>query len=270
MKCPSCREEPSERFLDARAVEDELALRRRLLPRGRDLTDVALGTPADILRCARCGILIRDDAGDDVFREDRYCAAVLRALHELHSAAFRAKRSDYRALLPRGARVVEIGSYAGGFLRAASEWGWRGAGVDIGADTARFTASLGFEMSFDFASRTVDGVFVWNCFEQLADPRALLAAARDALRDDGVLVLRVPDVDVYVRRRDLRVLAANGFLGWPHRHGFGVAALRRMAAEHGFALCRVLRRAPLPPLPATHRGWLELTFRKSSALAAAA
>ena len=269
MNCPSCGEEPSERFRDARDVADELALRERLLPRGRDLTDVALGTPADILRCARCGILIRD-SDDNVFREDRYSTTVLRWLHETHTAAFRAKRGDYRDLLPRRARVVEIGSYAGGFLRAATEWGWRVTGVDIGRDTARFTAALGFDMSFDFASRSVDGIFVWNCFEQIAAPRALLESARRALRDGGALVIRVPDADTYLRRRDLRVLAGNGFLGWPHRHGFGVDALHRLAAEHGFALRRTLRRPPLPPLSQSHRGWLELTFHKGRVLDTAA
>src|SRR5436309_2708110 len=115
-RCPSCGRAPGEVLFDARAVEDELALRERLLPRGRDMTDVALGAPADILRCARCGILVRAGAADDdVFREDRYSPTVLQALHEFHAGAFRSKRADYRALLPRRARVVEIGSYAGGF-----------------------------------------------------------------------------------------------------------------------------------------------------------
>ena len=265
MNCPSCGEEPSERFLSARDVEGELALREKLLPRGRDLTEVAFGTPAEILRCPRCGVLVRGDAADDDrFREDRYSTPVLRALHASHADAFRAKRDDYRPLLPSRARVVEIGSYAGGFLRAAAEWGWQVSGVDIGCDTARFTAALGFEMSFDFASQTIDGLFVWNCFEQLSDPRALLSRAHDALRERGLLVIRVPDADLYVGRCDLPQLAGNGILGWPHRFGFGAAALQQLVSEHGFAPRRVLHRAPLPPLPPTQRGWLELTFRSGT------
>ena len=272
-RCPSCGEAPASRFRDARAIEQELAARERFFPRGRDLTEVALGEPADILRCDRCGILIRDGApGDDVFREDRYSTAFLRSLHDAHAAAFRAKRDDYRGLLPSHAPVVEIGSYAGGFLRAASEWGWRITGVDIGSDTAGFSAALGFDMreAFDFQGRSLDAVFIWNCFEQLTEPRRALADAHRALRDGGLLVLRVPDADLYVQRRDPRVLACNGLLGWPHRFGFGAAALRRLAGEHGFALRRVLHRPPLPPLSTASCGWLELTFRKVSALGVAA
>ena len=85
-RCQSCCEEPGELLFSARDVEDELAVRERLLQRGRDLTDVALGTPAEIRRCARCGIVIRGDVTDDeVFREDRYRTSFLRSLHEAHA-----------------------------------------------------------------------------------------------------------------------------------------------------------------------------------------
>lgn len=192
MTCPGCGLTPSTVFRTAREIANEFAARTRFLPRGRDLTEVTLRTPADVLLCERCGILIRGETPDEeVFRDDRYDTAVLRTLHEMHAEAFQAKTGDYCRMLERGARVVEIGSYAGGFLRAASEWGWRVAGVDIGRDAARFTADLGFEMSSGFAPQRIDGLFVWNCFEQLADPHALLDAARGALPDGGVMVIRV-------------------------------------------------------------------------------
>jgi len=269
-RCPACGAEPGALLLDARSIGRQLDARRRTLGRGRDLTEMTLGEPADILLCERCGILIRSEApGDDAFRDDRYAAAVLRELHAAHAYAFRAKARDYQALLPAGAPVIEIGSYAGGFLRAATEWGWRPTGVDIGRDTWRFTASLGFDMS-PGPSKPADAVFIWNCFEQISDPHAILAGARAALGDGGVLVIRVPDAELYARCRDLRVLSRSGLLGWPHRFGYGVAALRSLAARHGFVVERALRRGPLPPLPDVPGGWLEVVFRKVAASAAAA
>src|SRR5262245_51264668 len=116
-RCPACGDEPLALFRDGRAIEIELAARRRFFARGRDLTEVVLGVPADILRCERCGILIRDDApGDDAYGRDSYADECLLSLHEAHAVAFREKLADYRALLPPHACVVEIGSYAGGFL----------------------------------------------------------------------------------------------------------------------------------------------------------
>lgn len=297
--CPLCGRMPAGLIRAASDVENEILRRERFFRsrlRGRfspgalrDVTDVFLGAPADILRCKRCGVLVRADApGDDSFREDRYRPAVLESLHAAHAAAFREKSRDYRTLLPRGARVVEIGSYVGGFLRAASEWGWRVGGVDIGRDTAPFTNTLGFQTrsAVDFGSRSLDALFIWNCFEQLSEPRTFLAGAFRALTDDGLLVIRVPDPETYLKCHDSRVLGYNGLLGWPHRFGFDAASLRRLAREHGFDLRRVLRRPPLRPLREAMApwaqaeesglirdercGWLELTFRRVSDFASAA
>ena len=235
----------------------------------RDVTSVLLGTPADILRCDACGILVRDDTPDDeAFREDRYERAVLESLHAIHARAFRGKEADYRGLLRSGARIAEVGSYVGGFLLAAREWRWNAVGVDIGRDTSRFCRALGFDVSSRpleecrFESGAFDAVFIWNCFEQLVAPRVSLAEARRILRRSGVLVLRVPDAGFYAQCRSLAPLAYNGLLGWPHRFGFDAAALRRLAADHGFALRRVLRAPVIGPLrrPCKVFGWIELTF----------
>ena len=44
-------------------------------------------------------------------------------MDELHVDTFAAK-TNIRDLLPRGSRVLEIGSYVGGFLETARRWGW--------------------------------------------------------------------------------------------------------------------------------------------------
>ena len=233
----------------------------------RDVTAVLLGTPANILQCETCGILVRDDAPDeDAFRDDRYEAVVLGSLHAVHVAAFREKKAPLRA----GARVVEIGSYVGGFLAAARQWGWNAVGVDIGRDPSRFTRTLGFDVrsipieECGFNRESFDGVFIWNCFEQLPNPRVALAEAHRILRRFGILVIRVPDAAFYAQCRSLAALAYNGLLGWPHRFGFTAAALRRLAAEHDLALQRVMRAPAISPLreAANTFGWIELTFRK--------
>lgn len=273
MPCPFCGRSPRGLFRSRRDIEDELSLRARLFhPALRDVTDATLATPAAIFRCETCGILIRETASEDVFRDDAYSSAELRLLHDVHAEAFRRKARDYRPLLPPRARVVEIGSYAGGFLRAASEWGWRVTGIDIGGDTSRFTRALGFEMRDDIGE--CDAAFIWNCFEQIYAPKALLRKIAAALPDDGILVVRVPDAAFYAAADDLRALAYSGLLGWPHRFGYDVAALARLAAEHGFELRRVLRRGVVWPLreqlmEAAPIGWIELTFVKSRAAEAA-
>src|SRR5688500_11884047 len=110
VRCPHCDEPPAIIFRTRNEIAAELAMRdaffaRRLdrdRSRGelRDLTNVLLGTPADILRCDSCDVLIRDDAPDgEAFRDDRYERAVLDSLHAVHALAFGEKESDYRSLL---------------------------------------------------------------------------------------------------------------------------------------------------------------------------
>jgi SAM-dependent methyltransferase len=267
--CPHCDGAPATVFRTRDEIAAELAIRDAFFARRheRDLTVVLLGTPADILRCDACGILIRDHAPDEnAFRDDRYEPAVLQSLHAVHAAAFREKE----AFLPPGARVVEIGSYVGGFLAAARQWNWNAVGVDIGRDTSRFTGNLGFDVrsvpieDCGFDSASFDGVFIWNCFEQLPKPGVALAEAHRILRRDGVLVIRVPDAAFYAECRSLAALAYNGLLGWPHRFGFSAAALRRLTAEHDFALQRILRAPAISPLREAAKtcGWIEATFRR--------
>lgn len=250
----------------------------------RDVTNVTLGTPAAILRCVHCGVLIRDDApGDDVFREDRYTTDSLQRLHETHVRAFRQKEPDYRPLLPPHAQVIEIGSYAGGFLAVAAEWGWSAIGYDIGRDPVRFCRTLGFDARCEElhdCALEADALFIWNCFEQIERPHELLDDAHRVLRAEGLLVIRIPDADFYVRCKREALLAYNNLLGWPHRYGYDAITLRRLAEQHGFTFVRALRRAAMRPLREAmhpwarneeaamlgdvHHGWIELAFRPGS------
>jgi hypothetical protein len=92
--------------------------------------------------------------------------------------------------------------------------------------------------------RRFDAVAIWNCFEQLPDPRAAAMSARRLLNVGGMLVLRVPNGDAYATiRRALggrlagvarAVLAHNNLLGFPYRHGFTPRSLARVMTDAGF------------------------------------
>jgi len=295
-RCPACRGEELPLFLTEAEVAGELEARERFflerldrdLPAAqlRDITDVALGTPAPIVRCARCGTLIRE-SDEASFREDVYDPRALEAIHQSHVAAFRRKKAQFDGLLEPGARVIEIGSYVGGFAQIAAEIRWRIAAVDIGPETARFTRSLGIptlETSFEegpFDEDSIDGVFVWNCFEQLSSPRRTVAAIARTLRRHGLLIVRVPDARLYAAHSSLRILAYNGFLGWPHRFGYDIPALRRLCEASDLRFVSARRsRAMRPHRASMHRwaqaeeiaamsdpaarGWLEVTFEKAA------
>lgn len=255
MACPVCGEHDLAILAGTEQVAEELAIRERFFEEridGRvdpaqmkDRTDVLHATATAIRICRACRVLVRDDDGRE-FEADPYAPWMMEKILRGQIDAYRRKERWLRPLLPEGAKVVEVGSYAGGFLHVAHEWGWTATGVDVGADTARFASAHSYptlrgsleECAFDAAS--FDGVFIWNCFEQVEDPRALLRESRRIVRDGGLLLIRTPNAELYMRSREfdddfrIRSLAWTNLLGFPHRYGFTFDSVDRLALECGF------------------------------------
>ncbi len=93
----------------------------------------------------------------------------------------------------------------------------------------------------DFSSRLepLDAVFIWNCFEQLDDPRRALRESRRLLRRNGRIVLRVPNGEFYRRQipsdpDGLVRLGYNNLLGFPYLSGYSLGSLKRLLRSLNF------------------------------------
>jgi hypothetical protein len=95
--------------------------------------------------------------------------------------------------LPSRADVLELGSHLGGFLEVAESWNWNPIGLDVGWQTSQFARHKGFKVHRStledsaLASSSADAIFIWNCFEQIEDPKPTLRAANRLLKDTGLL-----------------------------------------------------------------------------------
>src|SRR2546428_3619606 len=78
-----------------------------------------------------------------------------------------------------------------------------------------------------FDTNSFDGVFIWNCFEQIADPKRLLNETRRVLQPDGVLVIRTPNADFYRSTDSFVLLGHANLLGFPHLYGYTTASPTR-------------------------------------------
>jgi SAM-dependent methyltransferase len=183
----------------------------------------------------------------EIYARETPAPAVLRSLHETQVPAARTQARLLRDALGRGGTGLEVGSYVGAFLAAARECGLQVEGLDINADANAFTREMGFivhdgELSSFAPERTFDCLAIWNTFDQLADPRGAVNAARCLLAPGGVLVIRVPNGEFYARHRanrdDWPLLAQNNLLTFPYRWGFTAESLTRLLSAFDLDVVR--------------------------------
>lgn len=242
--------------------------RRRLHPRPSgaaprnvlaDRAEFTQGYATDVVACTSCGLLFRTprpraEAIKLAYERDRYGRQRLESLHESQLEFYRSKVQFLRRRLgvPRRARVVEIGSFVGGFLTAGLEVGWNVLGVDPGEEVVAFCKEKGLPVhrgtldELPLPPGSVDCIAIWNTFDQVPRPAPMLRAAIRALRPGGLLTVRVPNGTCFrvaaiwnrrlpsLLRAPLRAaMAWNNLLAFPYLYGYSVHALDRLLGRHG-------------------------------------
>jgi SAM-dependent methyltransferase len=218
-----------------------------------------------IVTCTDCGLLYRNprppaQAVTKAYATERYDDDYLRAELATQQRWARTKVPLVARHLASGLRrspprILEVGSFVGGFLLEGQKQGWDMVGVDPGHDVAAFCRERGlpiFEGTLEearFAPGSFDAVVVWNTFDQLPDPRPLLEQAVVLLRNGGLLVVRVPNGACFTSmlrmrsflpstlRRPLDVaMACNNLLTFPYLYGYSARQLARLTEAYGFRL----------------------------------
>jgi SAM-dependent methyltransferase len=237
----------------------------------------------EIVACTDCGLLYhnprpRAEAVTKAYEAERYDGAHL-------WAELKAQRSWARTKVPvltkhlqktvRRARprILEIGSFVGGFLVEGRERGWDMFGVDPGRDVIAFCRAQRlpvFEGTVEEAKlspASFDAIVVWNTFDQLPDPHVLLKHAVPLLRNGGLLIVRIPNGACFEYIMGLRAvlpgpirpvldlaLACNNLLTFPYLHGYSAYQLEKLTASYGFRLVDCLS-DQLPSPPAGQLTW---------------
>ena len=284
-RCPVCNSADSDEIAGAEEVRDEIeALWAFHTRRLRDetpperLTDrltFSQAPPLRLVQCTRCETVFRNPRErafevTDTYEDETPSIETLQALHDTQRVASEQQVARLTAVTGRTGRGLEVGSYAAGFLAAARDAGWSFAGLDVNEAANEFARGMGFTVESGdlqtFRTPTpFDVVAIWNCFDQLPDPRAAARSAHALLSDNGVLAIRVPNGAFYsaVRRRldgvagpvARTLLAHSNLLGFPYRHGFTVRSLTLLLEDTGFEVVRTHGDALVPIADEWTRGW---------------
>lgn len=262
--CPVCRSSDHRVLADRDAVKRELeALWQFHLKRFRtgapveQLFDRAIFSqdpPLLVVECVTCGLVFRNPRERETeiletYEEEAPTQEALASLFDEQCAFYRPRAALLTRLAGPPGSVLEVGSYVGGFLRAAEEAGWRARGIDVNAHANAFARARGCRVDeralHEFEPREkLDAVALWNCFDQLPDPHAALQHARALMNRGGLITIRVPNGAFYARA-PLRnggltraMLAWNNLASFPYRHGFTARSLRRLLREYDFDIVK--------------------------------
>ena len=282
--CPACGAAEAHTIASAEDVRAEVEalwrfhLARRVpgVPADQLFDRVFFSThaPLRIAQCDRCGTLYRDPRESarevmETYAGEEPNERVLEALLDAQKPAYRAQVQRLTRMVGHVGNGLEVGSYVGGFLAAARELGWTMTGVDLNATANAFARAHGLAIQTgtldDAPCGPFDAIAIWNCFDQLADPRGTLRAARQRLRVGGVLALRVANGACYRRLRVHAVarpfLAWNNLLAFPYRQGFTPSSLASLLRFEGFELLEI--RGDTLPLIADRwtKSWARLEER---------
>jgi len=188
------------------------------------LNTVMVNTPLNVTRCPICG------AADSRFLRRGYyvkCSECKVAFQEQHESVdelgeywqkefwtdeeiekrknrepvFRDAFKLLHQLKPKGGSVLDIGCGIGTFLSVCRKGGWNVTGVEpssIACEVAR--REYGLELvnnlfsSAMFREKKFDAIFAAQVLHHLPDPAAFAADIDRVLADDGVLMLRTPNL----------------------------------------------------------------------------
>ncbi|HAJ35756.1 MAG TPA: hypothetical protein DCL15_08695 [Chloroflexi bacterium] len=187
------------------AIEDERVIPDYLLERKQIV--------ARLVRCRACGLVYQSPRPTLAEMSEHYPPEYEpytdpTAGYEPSSLLKRAyaygtqKRTRYVTRRKHGGRLLDIGCASGTFLLGMqAQRGWQVQGVEPSAQIAEYARSVhnldvfpGTLEEANFPDGSFDCVTMWDVLEHVHDPLGTLREISRVLKDDGILVIRVPNL----------------------------------------------------------------------------
>jgi SAM-dependent methyltransferase len=162
------------------------------------------------------------------------------------------------ALVPDGARVLDVGCSSGYLARPLVARGCSVVGIELDERAAAAARTVCEEvlvgdaesMELPFAPGSFDVVLCGDLVEHLRDPQSFLERVRPLLRDGGRLVLTTPNVANWTMRLGLLFgrwrYTERGILDRTHAHLFTRKTLVETLAAAGYRVLQLDFTAPVP------------------------
>lgn len=135
--------------------------------------------------------------------------------------------------------IFDLGAGTGMFLTRFKELGWDTEGIELSKDAVVFAQKAygirlkcGDFLDFPFSSHRFDVVTLNNALEHLYDPKKTLQKVHNVLKDDGIVVVTVPNI----KSLGAMIFGKHWYALQPPRHlyQFSPSTLSAMLSSLGF------------------------------------
>lgn len=205
-----------------------------------------------VVRCTRCGLVytnprLTSTTLANIYSEEHYSKASASGQYCLAVGVTKnqfVRGLELLARYKKGGRLLDVACGAGFFLEQAKAVGiWDIFGVDLSpyaSELARqrigdhiYTGTL---EDAGFVDSWFDAITMWSLLEHVPDPRSTLNETKRILKEDGVLLIAVPNINYLLLRKRMAKLILRPFTLHPDEHlcHFSQHTLRAMLSQTGF------------------------------------
>ena len=177
-------------------------------------------------------------------------------------------RLTYRSF-PRpggGRKLLDVGCGSGAYLAMARELGWRTYGVESNPAAAQYALkTLDLEVQTgdfgeaSYPEKHFDVITMWHSLEHFSDPLQIIRKVRALLKDDGMLMIGVPNFASL--DRNLFRESWNGLEIPLHAWHFTPASLQYLLKESGFEKIKILHTTRPTDMAKSFNCFLEDRYR---------
>lgn len=177
---------------------------------------------------------------------------LLRAFYQsFHRWDHRRKRRDYErrvGLVERyrqEGEILDVGCGEGTFLANLSPLKWKRHGIDFSAYAIEEAKKerienlcIGGVLDLPFGDRSFDVITLWHVLEHIRDPKAVMKRVHALLKDSGVVILTVPNLEG-LEMKVFRRLQDSCWEVPRHLYHFTLKTLSRLLEETDFSILEI-------------------------------
>jgi 2-polyprenyl-3-methyl-5-hydroxy-6-metoxy-1,4-benzoquinol methylase len=176
------------------------------------------------------------------YKVDEHLSVITRLDH--HYGIIKRCRAVMAYASSKGGRILDIGCSTGSFLDAMRRRGWEPYGVEINAGAANYAREhiglnvfAGTLIDAHYPDAFFDVVTLWNVLEHLHQPQATLFEIGRIIRQEGLLVISLPNPDCIEAKIFGRYWA--GLDAPRHLYIYSRHTLQQALARAGFVIKKI-------------------------------